>query len=1006
VTGNEKGGGQAPTRPDSSRVRRRGQRPEIRPRASDIDPYADLLTADAAYSDLLEEDTADRPPLLKRYGTAIKQMVTHPKETAEAIADAVVMAPVRFFTAPVEGGRVAEGDYTLGKVGALPGGLRPGQAITRDTPGAISREQLGRDAVGTVANAAFPLASRVVGPLAAAAGFGAVQSPDDPALGALMGATLDRTIRGAGKATGATSRAIAARTTDVSEGFVRAFDDVAREAKGPAPGRAAPAMAPARRPAGAGKVPRLALGKDIARAEATYADLYRELTDALREEAPRVVGADLPPEAPRVPKPPADRAYETYSLEGVEGPSPAAVSEAPAVPKSGVRRISRDEGAARLAALEARRNPPTPTEGPSSPWRPPVESPQSQPVSVFGVSPEDAPRYSSRVSDIAEYTKKVGRRPAPESVSGPAQLPPGQVRTARQFVGDREVEYPHIAGDEVVNDRVGPAHRWYAATREWARTHLHPRRVLNRETGWEIGFSTTGLKESLQPRASVEKLQAVYALPELIEGARFLGSEANRDAAKARSVPAYLRFENYLRIGERDYHVEIVARETSAGRLHYDHQLTKFEPVGSGEGGTGRMTTPGVAPAEPTGSTANIRAEPPAGNAPPVIGEPVSFGGTEPPGADLRPKRAGREVPLFSEARTEGGKLRNPESVSDEGLFRELDELQEKVADATRRAQYRSAFDDDQSVTVQVSTGKGKVSSQAKALQNLEDYKRIQERIDAVLKSRGHSDDSIADGVIHANRLKESLERDAMRAADELADADDSFFGFGEEEPAAPEASISKFGDAGQDAAPSGATPEPRPPMEPAADVTTNWKAYLGEQSPIARSVAARVEARVDELKAQRGYQSFDAQRALRDEFRRKLVANPLEIDQAKLQRLDGYQVAALHDIVRENTAAMEAASRALNSGELSGDDLTRAQRVIDEASRQTDEALSAIVRERAQAGRSLGYYRDLAHRSLDPDLWIVQAKKLAGDRPLPDAVMLEIRRLAREAAETCGGGG
>jgi diguanylate cyclase (GGDEF)-like protein len=183
--------------------------------------------------------------------------------------------------------------------------------------------------------------------------------------------------------------------------------------------------------------------------------------------------------------------------------------------------------------------------------------------------------------------------------------------------------------------------------------------------------------------------------------------------------------------------------------------------------------------------------------------------------------------------------------------------------------------------------------------------------------------------------------------------------------------------------------------------------AKFGLDAPLEDRLRAKVtELAADGTLGPKHYQSFADQHAEAKAFARELVADPLSIDQNKLRNLTGAQIVGLHELVAENTALAEAASRALARGELTPEETTAAQRVLDRADGATTEALQAIVRERSQAGRTLGFLRQVAQNTLDPDVWAVKAQQLAGDIPLGDEVLADIRRLAREAADACAGGG
>lgn len=137
-------------------------------------------------------------------------------------------------------------------------------------------------------------------------------------------------------------------------------------------------------------------------------------------------------------------------------------------------------------------------------------------------------------------------------------------------------------------------------------------------------------------------------------------------------------------------------------------------------------------------------------------------------------------------------------------------------------------------------------------------------------------------------------------------------------------------------------------------------------------------------------------------EFAKKLVSDPLSLDPSKLRGLTGAQIKGVWGVVNENTKIAEAAARAIDEGTLTGQDLTDAMKLIEDTDASTNAALKTIVRETAETARSLGYLRQAAKNSTDPTLWMVRAKRIMGDRPLPDDVMVNIRRLAREATEVC----
>lgn len=184
--------------------------------------------------------------------------------------------------------------------------------------------------------------------------------------------------------------------------------------------------------------------------------------------------------------------------------------------------------------------------------------------------------------------------------------------------------------------------------------------------------------------------------------------------------------------------------------------------------------------------------------------------------------------------------------------------------------------------------------------------------------------------------------------------------------------------------------------------------AFGSDASPLDRAVDTRLRDAVARLRAEgavdKGAMTFEQQRQAAREYAKQLVADPLAIDQAKVAKLDGYQVRGMMEVVNENTALLEATSRAINSGTLSGAELDEAFGVVQRLEADTDALLAKVITEKAQTARSLGFFRDIAKRTTDPDVWLVKAKQVLGDAPMTDAVMTEIRRLARAAADACGG--
>jgi hypothetical protein len=273
------------------------------------------------------------------------------------------------------------------------------------------------------------------------------------------------------------------------------------------------------------------------------------------------------------------------------------------------------------------------------------------------------------------------------------------------------------------------------------------------------------------------------------------------------------------------------------------------------------------------------------------------------------------------------------------------------------RGVYREVWSDNKGLAFRA---KGRIDDDTRALAEIEEE----------LQGRGVNLDELRSA---SELLREER---ARQAADEASESriDDSFFGFGE---------------------------EPDPVGAPREYL--NYAKFGLDQTAEAR-VRTAVERGRAEGTITKEPTTFVEQRRQADAFAKKILANPLEVDPAKLRKLSGAEIVGLHTVVGENTRVMEASARVLNDGNASAADLADAQTLFDRATQSTDEVLSAIVREKAATARGLGFFRQVARQSTDPDVWLVNAKRMYGDRPLPDSIMLEVRRLAREAAEACVG--
>jgi hypothetical protein len=414
-----------------------------------------------------------------------------------------------------------------------------------------------------------------------------------------------------------------------------------------------------------------------------------------------------------------------------------------------------------------------------------------------------------------------------------------------------------------------------------------------------------------------------------------------------------------------------------------------------------------------------VEAEPPAKSEPQTVAPGVVEPRVETPPAEVPKPVAARGTKvreMFDSARTPNGDLRPFHRVSDDGLIRELSEYQTKIADAEQRSVYNFTTDenfhsteDGRGVFSATRVGGKGVSQQAKALQNLKDYSRIMDEIDAELFKRGHTKDTVYDRQQHLAELDAALERDAIAHADAIEQSDTAF-DFADDKPPAPANPFAELQTKLDEAKDRRAAADVEPALDPDRPPAAVKREYLNyDKFALDQTTESRVRDAVERGRAEgtidKGKKTFAEQRAEADRFAKELVANPLDIDLSKMRNLSGAQIVGLHSVVGENTRIIEATSRAINSGELSPAELAEASALVDRATKSTDQALGAIVREKASTARDLGFLRQVARQSTDPDVWLVQAKKMLGDRPMPDSIMLEIRKLANEATLVCGGG-
>lgn len=492
---------------------------------------------------------------------------------------------------------------------------------------------------------------------------------------------------------------------------------------------------------------------------------------------------------------------------------------------------------------------------------------------------------------------------------------------------------------------------------------------------------------------------------DILENAKMLEPEAPREPALPTSPE---------RLGATEGTVTTTGMENAPVASSRGPVLGKGTRLTQGEIDLRERLRPEDGPEAPRPTPIRAAAEPAV--EPPTLKPVEEVPTTGPTAATKR----GKGQPLFESHRTDSGRLRPVGSVTDDGLIRSLIDYGDKINDATARAQYANVDAESGGVfkrTVADTRGGGP-SRQAKALQNLQDYERIRGNIYEELNRRGYTDEQIHDRWGKLVQLEESLARDAEanappRAFEEqtgpASDPTDFAFGANVEPtspPAAPAAAAPRAPVGEQSgmfaSSSAGGGTKPQVVREPASELTMNWKFFGGRDSPISRTLESRMEEAVtrERLLSAKGQESLPAQTARSEAFARKLREHFGDID---LTNVDGAEIGGMYRVLSENTAALESASRALESGKLTLEEAAQANRIITAASEQSGKLLQGIVRGKADIARSLGYQRELVHMSNAPEVHLVAAQRLAGDVPLSDKVMLEIRRLSKIAQEACG---
>ena len=198
----------------------------------------------------------------------------------------------------------------------------------------------------------------------------------------------------------------------------------------------------------------------------------------------------------------------------------------------------------------------------------------------------------------------------------------------------------------------------------------------------------------------------------------------------------------------------------------------------------------------------------------------------------------------------------------------------------------------------------------------------------------------------------------------------------------------------------------------PAVEPYTDFEKWFHPDGAGAKSAVQRLKETVakdvDGFNASRGYESMETTLQKSMELARQMTddngLNTLDANGiAALVRAHGpAAIPAVKRVVSENMNVVAAASRVLNDPNASTAMLEEAGRVIDTAMAQTDDLLHGIVKEQANAGRTVNAFKLISRLSTDPDVWMVHAKRIMGDKPMTADIQARVTMLAREAASAC----
>lgn len=126
------------------------------------------------------------------------------------------------------------------------------------------------------------------------------------------------------------------------------------------------------------------------------------------------------------------------------------------------------------------------------------------------------------------------------------------------------------------------------------------------------------------------------------------------------------------------------------------------------------------------------------------------------------------------------------------------------------------------------------------------------------------------------------------------------------------------------------------------------------------------------------------------------------DYDPKAAEKLSGAEIGQLYTELSNNAAQRTALLKESANPDILPERAKEIDTLVSKLQEQADNLSGNIVKGTAAKGRDLNYLRQVAQQSTDPAVWLAQAKRVLGDRPLDDETQSLIVKLAQDATEAC----